>query len=54
MLANLIILVLAVIGVSDGIGNTKPAPDTKPGIEIPKPSSYNEKAGEDRGGWDRN
>jgi hypothetical protein len=57
MLTNLFILVFSFLGLNQSSNPTnKPAPNTKPGTEIPKPSSYNlEKGGNHPGGgWDAN
>ncbi|MCC6725885.1 MAG: hypothetical protein IT258_15360 [Saprospiraceae bacterium] len=53
MLTNFIILVMSLFGGSGDADSAVPPPDSKPTIEIPKPSNY-EKGGNERGGWDHN
>lgn len=53
MLTNFILLVMSLFGGHSNAGSAVPPPDSKPTIEIPKPSNY-EKGGDQRGGWDRN
>lgn len=54
MLSNIIIVVLAIIGISDGASIFKQSKNPKPSVEIPNPSSYGEQGEEKRGGWDHN
>ncbi len=54
MLTNIVIVLLAIIGISDSELIFRPAKDAKPGIDVPKPSSYDGKDNEKRGGWDHN
>ncbi|MCC6725884.1 MAG: hypothetical protein IT258_15355 [Saprospiraceae bacterium] len=57
MLTNLLILVFSYLGLfQQSNTDAKPAPNPKPGSEIPKPTHYdNEKGGkEPGGGWDLN
>lgn len=57
MLTNLLMLFLSLFGLNQQADSSrKPAPDNKPGTEIPKPSSYDHKSTEKRagGGWDLN
>lgn len=45
MLTNIIIVVLAVIVISDGTLNFKPTKNPKPGIDVAEPSSCDMKGG---------
>ncbi len=57
MLTNLLILVLSFLGLNQQSGaSSNLPPDSKPGTEIPKPTSYDSKDTEKRagGGWDLN